>query len=77
MRWRNCSICSKILKKINKKIRDSQVRKIPYTVVIGDKEVETNILPIRKYSSKESLNMSVDDFIAYVQDKVSSRSQTF
>ena len=63
--------------KINKKIRDSQVRKIPYTIVIGDKEVETNILPIRKYSSKDSLSMNVDDFIAYVQEKISTRDQDF
>ena len=63
--------------KINKKIRDSQVRKIPYTVVIGDKEVETNTLPIRKYSAKDSLSMNVDDFIAYVQEKISTRSQEF
>ncbi|MBQ6298250.1 MAG: threonine--tRNA ligase [Selenomonadaceae bacterium] len=63
--------------KINKKIRDSQVRKIPYTIVIGDKEVETGILPIRKYSSKESVSMSVDDFISYVQDKILSRAEDF
>ena len=63
--------------KINKKIRDAQVRKIPYTIVIGDKEVETGVLPIRKYSAKDSVNMSVDDFIAYVQEKISTREQTF
>ncbi len=63
--------------KVGKKIRDSQVKKIPYTVVIGDKEVETGILPIRKYSDKDSVDMSVDDFIAYVQDKIATREQTF
>ena len=63
--------------KINKKIRDAQVRKIPYTIVIGDKEVETGVLPIRKYSDKDSTNMSVDDFIDYVQEKISTREQTF
>ena len=63
--------------KVNKKIRDSQVRKIPYTIVLGDKEVETNILPIRKYSAKESVSMSVDEFIAYVQEKISTREQDF
>ena len=63
--------------KINKKIRDAQVKKIPYTIVLGDKEVETNILPIRKYSAKESVQMSVDDFIAYVKEKISAREQTF
>lgn len=63
--------------KVGKKIRDSQVRKIPYTVVIGDKEVETGILPIRKYSEKDSVDMSVEDFTAYVQNKISTREQTF
>ncbi|MBR4643160.1 MAG: threonine--tRNA ligase [Selenomonadaceae bacterium] len=63
--------------KINKKIRDAQVRKIPYTIVIGDKEIETGVLPIRKYSDKDSVNMSVEDFIDYVQEKISTREQTF
>ncbi len=63
--------------KVGKKIRDSQVRKIPYTIVIGDKEVETGVLPIRKYSAKDSVDMGVDDFIAYVQNKIATREQTF
>ena len=63
--------------KVGKKIRDSQVRKIPYTIVIGDKEVETGVLPIRKYSAKDSVDMKVDDFIAYVQNKIATREQTF
>ena len=63
--------------KVNKKIRDSQVRKIPYTIVLGDKEVETGVLPIRKYSAKDSVAMSVDEFIAYVQKKISTRDQEF
>ena len=63
--------------KVGKKIRDSQVRKIPYTIVVGDKEIETGVLPIRKYSAKDSVQMSVDDFIAYVQEKISSRDENF
>ena len=63
--------------KIGKKIRDSQVRKIPYTIVVGDKEAETGVLPIRKYSAKDSVDMSVDDFVAYVQGKISSRDESF
>ena len=63
--------------KINKKIRDSQVAKVPYTIVIGDKEVETGILPIRKYGEKDGMSLSVDDFISYVQNKISTREQEF
>lgn len=63
--------------KVGKKIRDSQVRKIPYTIVVGDKEAQTGVLPIRKYSAKDSVDMSVDEFVAYVQEKISSRDENF
>ena len=63
--------------KTGKKIRDAQVKKIPYTIVIGDKEIETGILPIRKHGEKDSVNMSVDEFISYVQNKISSREEGY
>ena len=63
--------------KTGKKIRDNQVKKIPYMLVIGDKEVESGILAVRKHGTKESFEMSVDDFIKYVQEKISSRSQEY
>ena len=63
--------------KTGKKIRDAQVKKIPYTIVIGDKEVETGILPIRKHGEKDGVTMSVDDFVAYVKGKISSREQDY
>ncbi len=63
--------------KTGKKIRDAQVKKIPYMIVIGDKEIETGVLPIRKYNSKDSVEMSVDDFISYVQQKISTRDSEY
>ena len=63
--------------KTGKKIRDAQVKKIPYMIVIGDKEIETGILPIRKYGSKESFDMSVEDFIKYIQEKISIRAKDY
>ncbi|MBR5913940.1 MAG: threonine--tRNA ligase [Selenomonadaceae bacterium] len=63
--------------KTGKKIRDAQIKKIPYTIVIGDKEIETGILPIRKHGEKESLDMSIDDFISYVKEKISNREEGY
>lgn len=63
--------------KTGKKIRDAQVKKIPYTIVVGDKEIETGILPIRKHGTKDSVDMSVDDFISYVQNKISTREEDY
>ena len=63
--------------KTGKKIRDAQVKKIPYTIVIGDKEIETGVLPIRKHGEKDSVNMSTEDFISYVQEKISTRAEEY
>ena len=63
--------------KTGKKIRDAQVKKIPYTIVIGDKEVETGILPIRKHGIKENFEMSIEDFISYVEHKISTREENY
>ena len=46
-------------------------------IVISDKEVETGVLPIHKYGSKGSVEMSTDDFISYVQKKISTRDAEY
>ena len=61
--------------KVGYKIRESQVRKVPYTLVVGDKEMETNAVAVRKYSEKDSATMNVEDFIKEVQEKIASRAE--
>ena len=63
--------------KTGKKIRDAQIKKVPYTIVIGDKEIETGILPVRKHGEKESFDMSIYDFISYVQNKIATREEKY
>ncbi len=48
--------------KLGYRMREAQTKKIPYQLVIGDKEVEANTLNVRKYGSNESNSMSVEDF---------------
>ena len=43
--------------KVGYKIRESQVKKIPYTLVVGDKEMESNTAAVRKYGEKDSVTM--------------------
>lgn len=59
------------------KIRESQVKKTPYTLVVGDQERENNTVALRKYGEKDSTVMSVDDFIALVQEKIAARAQEY
>ena len=59
------------------KIRESQVKKTPYTLVVGDQEQENNTVALRKYGEKDSTVMSVDDFIALAQEKIAARAQEY
>ena len=59
------------------KIRESQVKKTPYTLVVGDQEQETGTVALRKYGEKDSTVMTVDAFIAIVQEKITTRAQEY
>ena len=63
--------------KIGYKIRESQVMKTPYTLVVGDQEVENGTAAVRKYGEKDSETMKVEDFIKYVQEKIATRDQKY
>lgn len=56
------------------KIRLCQVQKIPYTVVIGDRELEKGNLTVRKRSEKKTFEMSVDSFVELLREKVKSKA---
>ena len=49
--------------KMGYKIRASQTQKIPYQLVIGDKEVEEGTVTVRRYGSKETKSMSVEAYL--------------
>ncbi|MFS0787462.1 threonine--tRNA ligase [Shouchella sp. 1P09AA] len=53
--------------KLGYKIRESQMQKIPYMLVLGDKEVEANAVNIRKYGENESTSTSLDQFVEMIQ----------
>ncbi len=55
--------------KINYKIRELSLQKIPYIAVVGDKEVQTNAVSVRARGGRNLGVMSVDEFIARVLDE--------
>ncbi|BAL62536.1 threonine--tRNA ligase [Melissococcus plutonius] len=58
--------------KMGYKIRASQTQKIPYQIVVGDKEVDDSTVTIRHYGSKETevmaLNLFIDSLIAEISN---------
>ncbi|WP_404329497.1 threonine--tRNA ligase [Mesobacillus maritimus] len=49
--------------KIGYKIREAQMQKIPYMLVVGDKEIEENAVNVRKYGEQKSETISFETFL--------------
>jgi threonyl-tRNA synthetase len=59
--------------KIGYKIRNATVRKVPYLVIIGDKEVSEKKLTVRKRTGENIGPFTVDEFIRIIKNKVDSK----
>ena len=55
---------------IGRKIRDTEINKIPLMMVVGDKEAESNTLSVRKQGDGDIGTMSLDEFVSYFQGLV-------
>ena len=60
--------------KIGYKIREAQTQKIPYMLIVGAKEVETNTVSIRKRSEGEIGSLSIEDTIAKIKQEIENKS---
>lgn len=59
--------------KISYKIREHSMQKIPYLIVIGDKEMENRTITVRGRSGQDYGAMPVENFIARVQEEIAKR----
>ncbi|MCQ2088295.1 MAG: threonine--tRNA ligase [Bacilli bacterium] len=59
--------------KLGYRLRNSQIKKIPYTIVIGDNEKNNGSVTYRKFGTQEQVTVSVDEFIAMVDDVVANK----
>lgn len=58
---------------LGKKIRNSQIMKNPYTLIIGDNEKNNNLVSYRMYGSDETFKMNIDEFIEYLKEEIRKR----
>ena len=59
--------------KLGYRMRESQTNKIPYTLVIGDKERDNKMVTYRKFGSQESTTISIDEFIEMIQNEIKNK----
>ena len=60
--------------KLGYKLREAQLQKIPYMLVVGDKEAEDGTVSVRKRGAGDQGSMSVSDFVALANADVDSKA---
>ncbi len=61
--------------KLGYKIRNAQVEKVPYSIVIGDKEVENSSLTYRVYGQKDQIAVSKEEFEKLIQKHIAEKAR--
>jgi threonyl-tRNA synthetase len=58
---------------LGKKVRASKVEKIPYLVVIGDKEMESNTFSLEGRNDEKVTGLSYEEMVKFLEDKIESK----
>jgi threonyl-tRNA synthetase len=61
--------------KMNYKIRESQTKKVPYTLVLGDNEAQNNLITYRHHGTNNSVTLTIDEFINQVVKEVETKGK--
>lgn len=59
--------------KIGYKIREAQMQKIPYMLIVGDKEIENNAVAVRDRKEGDRGSMSLDEFVSNIQKEIKEK----
>jgi threonyl-tRNA synthetase len=56
--------------KIGKKIRDNELKRIPYLLVVGEKEAETDTIAVRVQGEGDKGSMKLEEFVNYINNEI-------
>ena len=60
--------------KLSYKMRESQTKKVPYTIILGDKERDGNLISYRLHGSNETVSVTVDEFVSLINDNINNKN---
>ncbi|MCU0472130.1 MAG: threonine--tRNA ligase [Bacteroidales bacterium] len=69
----NSDICTLIddrSEKIGKKIRDNELKRIPYLLIIGEKEAESGTVAVRKQGEGDKGSMKIEEFVDFIRSEI-------
>ena len=58
--------------KIGRKIRDNEIKRVPYMVIVGEKEAAEGLVSMRKQGGGEQATMSMEDFATRINEEVAA-----
>ncbi|HRY77431.1 MAG TPA: threonine--tRNA ligase [Candidatus Izemoplasmatales bacterium] len=59
--------------KLGYKIREAQTQKIPYQIILGDREAQEEMVTFRRYGKEESFTVSLNDFVEMIQKEIANK----
>ncbi|MBR5469513.1 MAG: threonine--tRNA ligase [Paludibacteraceae bacterium] len=63
--------------KIGRKIRDNELKRIPYMLIIGEKEMETKTVSVRKQGEGDKGTMTNSEFASYINNEVEAQMNAY
>ncbi|MCW0482150.1 threonine--tRNA ligase [Gaoshiqia sediminis] len=63
--------------KIGRKIRDNELKRIPYLLIVGEKEAESGLVSVRKQGEGDKGSMTMEEFAAFLNNEVKDQLSAF
>ena len=60
--------------KLGYRLREAQTKKIKYTLILGDQEKDSQTVSYRLHGSRDTQNLSINDFITKINEEITSKS---
>ena len=60
--------------KLGYRMRSSQMKKIPYTLVLGDHERDDRTVTYRRFGVQEQITVSIDEFLKLISDEIKNKA---
>ncbi len=61
--------------KIGYKIREAQLEKVPYMLIIGDKDIENNAVSVRSRKDGDIGSMPIDEFVVKIKEEIETKAK--
>jgi threonyl-tRNA synthetase len=65
-----CTLIDERDEKIGKKIRDNELKRIPYLLIIGEKEVGNETISVRKQGEGDKGSMKIEEFVNFINSEI-------